>query len=337
MKKLMLGTAIASLVANIAMAETKVSGYLETTISMNSTKASSTATEDSNPASIGHEASIDLSTSKELDNGMTMSAGFGIESPSTSSVGRATDQYVKLSSGAVTFAIGNDVTGVTDNVSQEDFTPHIAQSFHDAVIGTGSISGVNTAHGGNGIYLIYKTDMATVETVYSPDSNNGDTTAASANGTREATSTSAASGYDIAVHGSFGVEGLKAGYGLSKITNTLSSQNDKEGKSYGASYSTGGFTVGAGKSTNTAAGATTDTANTTYGIAYKASDALSVGLYGGKVSDDTVAKDEDYQSIQVGYDLGGMGITLGWYQIENNDGTEGADGEKLEIRTVTKF
>jgi len=179
--------------------------------------------------------------------------------------------------------------------------------------------------------------MATVETVYSPDSNNGDTTAASANGTRAATSTSAASGYDIAVHGSFGVEGLKAGYGLSKITSTLSSQNDKEGKSYGVSYSTGGFTVGAGKSTNTAAGATTDTANTTYGIAYKASDALSVGLYGGKVSDDTVAKDEDYQSIQVGYDLGGMGITLGWYQIENNDGTEGADGEKLEIRTVTKF
>jgi hypothetical protein len=331
MKKLMLGTAIASLVANVAMAETKVSGYLETTISMNSTQASASATEDSNPTSIGHEVSIDLSTSKELDNGMTMSAGFGIED------GTQADQYLKLSSGAVTFAVGNDVTGVADNVSQEDFTPHIAQSFHDAVIGTGSIAGVKTVHGGNGLYLTYKTDMATIESVYSPDTNNNNETAASANGTRAATATSTASGYDIAVKGNFGVEGLTAGYGISKATATLSSQADQEGKAYGASYNVGAFTIGAGKTESNTAGSTTDYGATTYGVAYKASDTLSVGLYGGKWKDDSVAKDEEYQSIQVGYDLGGMGITVGYYTVENNDGTEGADGEKLEIRIVTKF
>jgi hypothetical protein len=329
MKKLLLGTALATLVAGVASAETKVSGYLETTIGMSS-KATAGVTEDSNPIGIGHEVSIDMSTTKELDNGMTMSAGFGTED------GSATDQYLKLTSGAVTFAVGNDVTGVTDNVSQEDFTPHVAQDFHSAGLdSSAAIDGVKTTHGGNAMYLIYKTDMATIEANYTPDLQTAGTD--SVNGSRAATATSLASGYDIAVKGNFGVEGLSAGYGVSKASATLSSTVDQEGKAYGASYTVGAFTVGYGKNESNAVNSALDTTVETYGVSYKVNDQISVSAAAGKVDKDGEATDEEHTTIQVGYDLGGMGITLGYYEAENVGYTAGTDVEKFEIRTVTKF
>ena len=139
MKKLLLGSALAAsvLLAGSSYAETKVSGYLETTINTKETKSAGVAG-NSTPSTIGHEASIDLKTSKELDNGLTMSAGFGIEN------GTQADQYLKLTSGGTTFAVGNDVTGVIDNVGYEDFTGSIAQDTHTNGGAKGSLAGPNT-------------------------------------------------------------------------------------------------------------------------------------------------------------------------------------------------
>ena len=328
MRKLLLGTSLASamLVAGSAYAETKVSGYLETTINTRETQTSST-TGDSSPATIGHETSIDLKTSKELDNGMTMSAGFGVED------GSSVDQYVTLTSGNTSISVGNDVSGVADNVSQEDFTPHVAQDFHSAGTG-GNIQGIETAHGNNGIFVKTKTDMATIEAVYSPTAQASASTGASAIATN---STGVGSGYDIAIHGSFGVEGLKAGYGFSKAQSVTATENDQEGKGYGAKYTTGAFTIGAGRTINQDVNTTVEDKVTTYGVAYNVSDQLSLSVASGKLEVEGTANDEEYTSFQVGYDLGGMGITLGYYQVENVGGTSGSDNENLEIRTVTKF
>ena len=54
-----------------------------------------------------------MASSKALTNGLSMSAGFAIEQDTTTVV---TDQFLKLSSGGTSFAIGNDVSGVADNV-----------------------------------------------------------------------------------------------------------------------------------------------------------------------------------------------------------------------------
>lgn len=331
MRKLLLGTALATLVAGVASAETKVSGYLETTIGM-SEAATTGVSEDSSPMSIGHETSIDLSTSKDLDNGMKMSAGFGIED------GSSTDMYVKLSSGAVTFAVGNDVTGVTDNVSQEDFTPHVAQDFHSANITGDAIDGVKTTHGSNALYFIYKSDMATLEANYTPDLQSGNSAGASSNATR-VTAASLASGYDIAVKGNFGVEGLTAGYGISKASAVASAATgiEQEGKAYGAKYNAGAFTVGFGKNVSNPITSTNDVTVLTYGASYNVNDQISVSIASGKVDQDGSASDEEHKTLQVGYDLGGMGITLGYYEVENLGYVAGSDSEKIEIRTVTKF
>ena len=333
MKKLLLGTALAGsvLLAGSSFAETKVNGYLETTIGMTSNKTASVS-ENADPMSIGHETTIGLSNSVKLKNGLEFSAGFDVEN------GASTDQYLKLSAGGTTFAVGNDVDGVADNVSQEDFTPHIAQAWHDAGMSAGAIAGVNTAHGSNGLYLIHKGAGFQVASVYSPNLAATNAAGASSNTARGADNT-AASGYDIAVSGDFGVPGLKLGYGISNAKNAKDSGStgDQEGTTYGVQYSMANVTVGYGRTKNQPVNSAIETTISSYGIAYKVSDALSIGLYAADVEVDAVAKDESYKSAQIGYDLGGMGITLGYYQAEDVGGVAGTDNDKFEIRTVSKF
>ena len=332
MRKLLLTSSLAGavLLSGAAIAETKVSGYLETTIG--STTSTTSGTNDSTtPTAIGHESSIDLTTSKELDNGMTLKATFGVED------GGAADPKLILTTGATSFAVGADVYGVADNVSQEDFTPHIAQSFHDVSLGGGNITGVETSHGAAGFYFQHKADLATIEANYSPNVQNGESATASNNTARTTTTTTEASGYDVAVKGSFGIEGLTAGYGISKKSATLSSVTDAEGKAYGLKYANSGFTVGYGKQESNEANTTNEREVTSYGISYQVNDQLSVGVYEAEYSITGTATDEEYQSVQVGYDLGGMGVTLGYYSVENIGGTSGTDREKLELRTTTKF
>ena len=129
---------------------------------------------------------------------------------------------------------------------------------------------------------------------------------------------------------------MKVGYGVSEKTSDTSSTGDIEGKTFGAKYSMSGLTVGAGRTTNTTA-ADVDTEITEYGISYQINDQLSIGFTDTTLEKDAVAIDEEYNSFQVGYDFGGMGITLGYYQAENVGGVVGTDQESFEIRTVTKF
>ena len=135
----------------------------------------------------------------------------------------------------------------------------------------------------------------------------------------------------------FGVEGLKAGYGMSKVQSDIATENDQEGKGYGIKYAMGDITVGAGRTINQDVNTSTEDKVTTYGVTYNVNDQLSVGVAAGKLEVEGTANDEEYQTFQVGYDLGGMVVTAGFYQVENVGGTSGSDNENLEIRTVTKF
>ena len=321
MKKLLLGSALAAsvLFTGASFAETKISGYLETTYNTKKTDTASTA-EIAGPGTIGHEAQIAMTSSKALTNGLSMSAGFAIEN------GVQTDQFLKLSSGGTSFAIGNDVSGVADNVSHEDFTPNVAQDIH--LTGVGGVDDVESVHGGNGLYLAHKTDMFTIEGVYAPSVTTDATAASSSNGT-------SGTGYDLAIHGGFGVPGLKIGYGISNKTADTSSTNDIEGKAMGIMYSTSGFTVGVGRVTNKVS--SLDTENTSYGISYQVNKQITVAVTGGKQEKDGQATDTDYQTFQVGYDFGGLGITAGLYQVDNVGYASGTDAETFEIRTVSKF
>lgn len=323
MKKLMFGSALAAsvLLAGSSFAETKISGYLETTYNTKSTTTAGNP-DNSTPGTIGHEAQIALSASTKLSNGLDLSSGFAIEN------GSQTDQFIKLTSGATSFAIGNDVSGVADNVSHEDFTPNVAQDIH--LTGITGVDDIETVHGGNGIYIAHKADKFTVEGVYAPSVASDSTAASASSGT-------SGSGFDIAIHGNFGVEGLKVGYAMSekKADSSSVANSDTEGQGYGVMYSASGVTVGVGRVVNTASNV--DTTNTSYGISYQVSDQLTIAVTGGKQDKDGQAIDTDYKTFQIGYDFGGLGITAGYYQADSTGYVAGTDQEVFEIRTVTKF
>ena len=325
MKKLLLGSALAAsvLIAGSSFAAPKITGFLETTINSENSDTAST-NPGSTGATIGHETEITISTTKELDNGLSLTAGFDIVD------GVSSDQHLKLSMGSTTFAVGNDVSGVADNVSQEDFAPFIGNPFHGEG-GGGNIEGINSVHGNNGLYLIHKQDMFTIEGVYTPNLNAKAVTGSSSNGLAES-----GSGYDLAIHGNFGIEGLKVGYGVSD-TSYDAAASVKEGTGYGIRYSNSGITVGVGF-TESKTGTVEET-SLAYGISYAVNDALSIGYYEGEHDSgvSSKAQNEEYQSIQVGYDFGGLGVTAAIYNLDNNGGTAGSDAELFELRTVTKF
>ena len=328
MKKLLLGSALAAsvLIAGSSFAETKVTGLLETTIQSENSKTSSVSP-GSTGATIGHETEITVSTSKELDNGIKLSAGFDITD------GVSADQYLKLSLGSTTFAIGNDVSGVIDNVSQEDFAPFVGNPFHGEGL-DGAIDDPLTVHNKNGLYLTHKHDMFTVEGVYVPNTNASETTGPSKNGLDIGGESGSA--YEIAIHGNFGIEGLKVGYGVSENSET-GAVNNRESEAFGVQYSMNGITIGGGFNENTTG--TVISNNFAYGISYAVNDKLSVGYYEGEHDSgvSSLAQNEEYQSIQVGYDFGGLGVTASVYNLDNDGGTAGTDQEMFELRTVTKF
>jgi len=328
MKKLMFGSALAAsvLFAGSSFAELKVSGYLETTYNTVSKTTTGTA-DNSGPGTIGHETGIYLSGGSKLANGLDMSAGFGIVNSTVE------DQFLKLTSGATSFAIGNDVSGVADNVSHEDFTPNVAQDIHLTGLGSTTVGGIvdiETAHGGNGLFLAHKTDLFTIEGVYAPSAADNSADASS-------NTAAAGSGFDVAIHGNFGVQGLKLGYAMSEKKGDSSSVAGTEikGKGFGVMYSANGFTAGVGRVVNT--NSNLDTTNTSYGVSYQLNDQITLAVTAGKQEKDGQAIESDYRSYQVGYDFGGMGITAGYYQVEDALYTSGTDHEVFEIRTVTKF
>jgi len=330
----LLSSALAAsvLFTGASFAETKISGSLETTINTKSVKSAGVA-DNSGATNIGHEAVIKISTSKDLSNGLKMSAGFALDSSDSF----ASDQFVTLTAGKTSFSIGSDVSGVTDNVSQEDFTPHVAQDFHSVSIG--NIDGVSTSHGNNGLYVKHTTDLLTFEGVYVPTVNANNDTGASTN------SEASGSGFDVAVKGSLGVEGLTVGYGISEQNaDSVSAANaiKLKGTAYGVKYANGAITVGYGYTKNEDESYKTetrgvDTEHQTYGVAYQINDQLSVSVAMGTADVSNIALDEEYRTVQVGYDFGGMGITAGYYEVENVAGASGTDQSVFEVRTVTKF
>jgi hypothetical protein len=98
-----------------------------------------------------------------------------------------------------------------------------------------------------------------------------------------------------------------------------------------------GITIGGGINENTSG--TTISNNYAYGISYAVNDALSLGYYEGEHDSgvSSNAQNEEYQSIQVGYDFGGLGVTAALYNLDNDGGVVGTDQEMFEVRTVTKF
>ena len=332
MKKLLTTTALIGLVASSvsSYAETKITGSIEQTYNANSVGGTDSV---NSSDGIGQETNLKITSSKELDNGMTLSGGFRSED------GAIDMSSIKLSSGAFSFEVGAD----TGQHIHSNINPRVDDEPHQAVA-ISATDGFNAyqVHDVQHIGLAFKTDVGTVAFNYAPSNTSitaGDGSTDSVGG----------SGTEISFKGNLGVEGLTVLLGQETISEdnsgTVTKGNGEETEKVASfSYGQGAWAVGYthrtfDDGTTSAVENSVDTV-TAISATYAISDSLSIGYEKLTAEFESSAKkDEETDAITVGYNLGGLGVSVMYVESDNIAGASGAAAtqEELQVRTVYKF
>lgn len=338
--KLLLTTAIASVAfAGSSFAETKIGGNLEQTFMA--------VSEDSNDAktgrSLGAEHNISLSSSKDLDNGLTASFGTILEDGNTDT------HYLTVGNDTVSVTVGRD----TGNNISSTAIPHISDQA-GTIIGqtTASYDNVETAnaHDADHVSLDFKVAGGTFTARYAPDQTAGGGTSTATNGSLVSTRQSdsgvkddGGSMNEFVYSGNLGVEGVKIVAGIAR-------QEGKDGKEdgkaerYDVSYNFGQFAIGIGmdKSETPEATASQQELKTQKaGITFAANDNLSLGINyletERKEAGVDQGNDEEIIMASIGYNFGGLGIEMTYAEVDNVNQSASTDAEVFQIRTIQKF
>jgi hypothetical protein len=332
MKKLLATSALVSMIAAPALAETKIAGSIETTFG--DKESTSTTAPASKGAAIGHETKFEFESTKELNNGWSTKldlevmeiAGTVADTEITISNGDGLSLYISKDGGSFhdwTVVPGAYNARPSDNVSNDS-------AAMDAL----------TIHGGHNFGVGYKTDFGTVGLRYAPEYNNttNEDKAAGAGG---------GSGMEYGFTGNLGVDGLSVGISRSEIQAAQTAVNTEDAKSthYGIAYNFGQFAVGAEKTSfkdkngldQSTSTSTNDKDYTLYGVTYAASDNITLGINFAVTEEDTTTADEETTQLEVAYNLGGATLAFAHQQTENDGGTTGKDGDAWSVTYKQSF
>ena len=264
--------------------------------------------------------SVVLSGSTELDNGMTVSMSFELDSDNQSTSSSYDDESITISSdtlGTIKFSGhgGSSATSAIDATAAGNIYDTFDGTAGDGT-GNGLTSdGVNLLAAGAGDNNIYYTLPAMVDGL----AVNASLNTAGATGNN-------AIGYNMTYTG---VEGLSVSYGIADI-NTGVSTTEGDQQVLKASYAYGPITASWTNSDyDTGAGNTRALAQevTSYAISYTVSDAISV-TYGTETIESGLASevtDAEYEKISASYTAGGMTISVSSQDAENIDHGTNAD------------
>jgi len=333
--KLLLTTAIAGLVAvgGVAQAETKVSGNLEQVFQARSDDASNGA---ASTSGLGAEYNIGLSSSAELDNGLTAKFGFNLEANGSAA---AADVHF--------LTIGNDTMSISvarDNGNNLSSTgiPHISDTASTVVAGAYHNLGIYESDGHNDDHIRADINAAggTVTLRYVPNDGGAASQYVSSSGVVAEDNNSS---YDIIYRGSLGVEGLTVVAGTHRRDGTGTEVDVKLNK-YSVAYNFGQFAAGVeiqkSEKPHTTATQVAEYDSKSASITFAVNDKLSVG-YARTETELTTngTKDADEEKINmfgIGYSLGGIAVDVNYAQTDNwNNGS--TDRDNLQIRTIQKF
>ena len=326
MKKLLATTAIVSVsLASAALAETKVSGSIEQTF--NSISYDKASEQVSGTDSLGQETNVTFSSSKELDNGMTLDGAFRLEDSAIDM------SMMKFKGENVAFTIGAD-TGQTIATT---INPRVGDEAWGvtAAAATDGLSGYS-AHDKQHIGVDFGAGGMNFNVNYAPSNNgisSGDSSKTDAGG----------SATEMLIKGSI-MDGVNFLVGQEKIEAANSGGSEETEKTYQVSYSAGQFALGAsirdfddGDSTATAG--TTD--EVTYLTAtYAVNDQVSLGIQHTVAESEgtgTSAKDEETLGLSLAYNLGPIGLEVMYAETDNLAHSNADDVEAVQIRTVYKF
>ena len=338
--KLLLTTAIASVAfAGSSFAETKIGGNLEQTFMA--------VSEDNNDAktgrSLGAEHNISLSSTKDLDNGLTASFGTVLED------GTADTHYLTVGNDTVSVTVGRD----TGNNISSTAIPHISDQA-GTIIGKTSASYDNVetanAHDADHVSLDFKVAGGTFTARYAPDQTAGGGTSTATNGSL-ASSRQSDSGVkddsgsmnEFVYSGNLGVDGVKIVAGIARQEGKDGNEDGKAER-YDVSYNFGQFAVGIGmdkSETPEAAASQQELKTSKAGITFAANDNLSLGINyletERKEAGVDQGNDEEIIMASIGYNFGGLGIEMTYAEVDNVNQSASTDAEVFQIRTIQKF
>jgi hypothetical protein len=347
--KLLLTTALAgALVTGSAYAETKISGSM--TVAINSASGTTALFSDSG---FGYETQLDISNSGELNNGMTYSAGFSMETDGTGT-SRAAGSLDAAENLRIIFTSGDTSIGFG-----QDFMPNMSATAAPkagTMAGTaaGAVRASDTAgllvyqnYPGDtfkndfGVGLIQKVgDVGTFSALYVPHINdNGGADGEPGDLSKEN------GGYELTFKGNLGVEGLTfiSGYKVADKDTAVTARADRDEKAtqVGVGYNFGSVAAGITYNDLEEGINNQERQSTDMGVTFAANENLTLGLSltqtDGKTAGTDYTGKEKITTIAAGYNLGPVAVVAQYADVNNGGGTSGSDGEQMSLRISTKF
>ena len=329
--KLLLTTAIASgvMISTAAISDVKISGDIEQTYKSMSYDLATAKIRGG--AGLGAETNIAITYTGSLDNGISVKAGSVLED------GVADTEFLTLGGEVVSLTFGQD----TGNNLSSTVVPHISDqdgTLYGAVNSGTAIKFKNQygsiAHDKRHVSLDANAAGGTFTVRYSPST---DANRASDSGI----DTSGGSALEVLYAGSLGVEGLKVQLGMETDyqENESGTTDDAKLTKIGASYNFGQVSVGADRMVyDSGATSNSDTTMDRIAAVFAASDQVRVGARYTKTDVDGSTADEKMKTLEVGYNLGGLGIELSVGQIENvGAASANGDADVYQIRARQAF
>jgi hypothetical protein len=327
-----------------AVAQTTVSGNLG--LSYFATSNSSTANTAQTFRGFGKESQINISNKGKLSNGMDYVAGFSLEmdgadiSNTTAVVGsdvqgqQSENVYIDITSGNTTITVG------ADHIQNPDV--HLANIVGFGYIGADGINGVAatfpthaSSYSAYGVGVVQNIPgFGRVSFNYVPNNVSGQAVNDIGNGMTKAKTGDGESSKEVVFRGDLGVKGLD----ILLHKNYADSQTagfDIGGKTIGARYNFGNFTIAAQDITKEA---TTSTAEgRSYGVAYALNKDLSVGYTYAKGEKTGSTVDEEIHMVAVGYNLGPVSLQAQYKDVSNHANSAAADGTIAGVYLGTRF
>ena len=376
MKKLMLTTALASLITTGAIAQTTITGegrisYKTLSMDKNTDNKGTKNTQ----YGFGAEQQINIQTKGKLNlGGLDYAAGFSIENDGDQQTTLFNENtYMNLinASSGTTISFGRDHIQRSDS----DFSATNLVGFNQAELSAkGSSTNASNTYGGThfqstigagpsanfGAAILQKTPIGTFSYNYVPNNVASVATSTSLLGTSnlgnsEYVNENTTGAYEAGFLGDLGVKGLTAHYfqNANKDFGVATNNVKAEGKNYGIKYNVGQFTVAANKKISQSESATDTTTGVgevnekAYAVAYAVDKDLSIGLLYATASrnnptgsNDAVRSatgDQKLKAINIGYNLGPVALSAAYATNDNALGVNGADDKQYMLRLIGAF
>ena len=366
MKKIMLTTAMVSVLTTAAIAQTSVTGQLRISYSDISgdkglTATNSTTSTKDTAYGFGSEQQINISNKGKLPAfGLDYAAGFSIENDGIQTTTLFNENvYIDLinASSGTTISFGQDHIQRSDTdfsaTNIVGFSPNeLSQMNSTSNAGTRFKQTLGAAPGQHfGAAVLQKTPYGTFSYNYAPNISSGAAQTDASVGTSETVNPNTTGAYEAGFVGDLGVKGLTVHFFKNKADDVITATNtvSAEAKNYGAKYNFGQVTVGVNKKVHQAETTAALKASTVAGTstaehtekaiaaAFAVNKDLSIGLLYAKAEQDGVAIDQKIKAINIGYALGPIAVDVGYGKNKDGNGIAGNDSDHFIARMITNF